>query len=173
MKPIHSRIATSCGFLVGLAYIAGCTSTHVVDSSNPEPWIPTAREQLLGEDVEVRTIDGRHYSGMLILLSPDSVKLKDSESDTLIADGLPRVIWVGEPTNAAGPILGCIGGVAAGGTIGVASVENALQTESMVKGITLGAVIGGLVGVTIGGFATKADQYEIHQGRKSKKNDND
>jgi hypothetical protein len=159
---------------VFLAVMGGCVSTHIVDANKTDEWIRPAQDILLGEDVTVRTVDNRAYNGKLILLSPDSVKLRDDEGGALVTENLSNVVFLGEPTNATAPILGCLGGAVVGlligGAIGAeepeASSGGVNTISSAAIGGLIGGVVGGAAGVTIGGLATKVDQYEIHQSGK-------
>lgn len=165
------RTSSFC-IVVTLLCTAGCASTHVVDSDHSEQWILRAQDQLLGEDVIVRTTNGSGYSGKLTLLSRDSVMLKDDQGRSLVAEELSNVAFVGEPTNAAAPILGGIGGGLLGILIGGGlSAEDSDATlgigvESAATGAIIGGIAGGVLGAIIGGLASKVDQYEIHQGGK-------
>jgi hypothetical protein len=164
----------SISVVAAFLLIPGCTSTHVVDSNQPEQWILPAQNTLLGEEVVMRTVDGRGYDGKLTLLSADSVKLENDEGGELVAEEMHKVAFVGEPSNVAPPILCGIGGALLGGLIGgaVSPEEPELSSgglntvESSVTGALLGVAIGGAAGALIGGFASQADQYEIHQSGK-------
>ncbi len=161
-------------FLTALCCTAGCTSTHMVDSGSSDQWLPDAQEQLVGEDVRVRTTDGRAYGGTLSFLSADSIKVWDSDANRFSEEALTDVTYVGRPSNATAPILGCIGGAVLGGFLGgaLSAEEPEIESlgvntvESAAYGGIIGALIGGTAGAIIGGVASRVDQYEISHAVK-------
>jgi len=156
--------------LIAFSWATGCTSSHLVDFDQAGLWIPKAQEQLLGENVNVRTTSGEEFSGRLQSLNGDSLRVQDGDKPS-VEIALANVSYVGASSNVAGPILGGIGGFfmggAIGGAIGRSNAEDGRTDEffSGLGGSLVGATVGGVIGMAVGGAATTADQYEITHWR--------
>ena len=97
--------------VLALQSLTGCISSHRVTLNEADHWIPEAQEQLLQEDVTVRTTGGRQYSGELLMLSAEKTVILNDETDTSVEEELPQVLYLGESPSYVAPFLAGLGGV--------------------------------------------------------------
>jgi small nuclear ribonucleoprotein (snRNP)-like protein len=161
-----------------ISSLTGCISTHRVAINNADNWIPEAQEQLLQEDVTLRTTDGQQYSGELEMFSTEKAVILDNEMETSVEEELTDVSYVGRSPNYVTPVLAGLGGVILGAIVGGGIGAGTTDPQPEVLGLnsvaatasaaTVGAAVGGLVGILVGSLASTVDQYEI--GRPSGSN---
>jgi len=152
----------SAVLLATLFALAGCVSTHQVDSARPDTWVPEVHEKFLGEEIDIRTTDGTSYTRELLQLSSDSLRLRTDESASIVEKPLEQVVYLGQSSNAAGPILGGLTGILVGGFAGLALGASTHSLEATAEGGALGIFLGGAAGIIIGSEATRVDQYVLH-----------
>ena len=76
-------------FLVafGQMVLAGCVSMHQVDSADGGRWTREAQGKFLGEEVDLRTVDGKALRGVLGNLTADSLLLQGTEANPPVGTG--------------------------------------------------------------------------------------
>jgi len=167
------QMKTCLLFVIALSLAIGCTSTHLVDSSQAVLWIPKVQKQLLGEDVNVRTTSGEEFSGTLQLLNVDSLRVWNDDHEAPVEIALANVSYVGVSGDVAAPIAGGLFGTFLGCQVGGAiGKKSAGKDDEFLAGLdeaTFGGLLGCMTGALAGGGATSGAQYEITHWRKREK----
>ncbi|MDH4070095.1 MAG: hypothetical protein OEV30_06695 [Ignavibacteria bacterium] len=153
--------------LAVLLCTTGCVTTHVVSLDDRETWIPEAQEHLVANTVDVETVGGNEYAGIVSVLTIDSLGIVDETTDAHIGTDLRTVTYVGRSPNYLVPILSGIAGLFVGGAIpGLLSDGGDLETG--MNRASTGALVGALLGAWIGGEITRVHKYEIRHGPEKK-----
>jgi hypothetical protein len=161
----------------------GCMSTHELWGESPAD-VSTGMKKLQGEEVDITLTNGSFYEDVIFNSFGDSVTFRSEKASTPTVVLLTAVASVSKSGSALGPILGCLGGLIIGGTIGSSM---ALEEHTSVKqtnvadqfgaaltaplaaasGGLAGGLIGGTAGLIIGSLLGSGDRYILDPGPDS------
>lgn len=168
---------------LAVAGFSGCMTTHELWGESPSD-ISTSMKKLQGEEVDITLTNGSFHEDVIFSSFGDSVLFRGDKISVPTVVPLTAVASVSKSATALGPVLGCLGGLIVGATIGSSM---ALEDHTSVKqtnavdqigvaftaplaaaaGGMTGGVIGGTVGLVIGSFLGSGDTYVLDPGPDS------
>jgi hypothetical protein len=177
---VKTRLLLCC---LAAAGFSGCMSTQELWGESPAA-VSTRMKKLQGEVVDITLTNGSFHEDVIFNSFGDSVTFRSEKAGTPIVVPLKAVASVSKSGSALGPILGCLGGLIIGGTIGSSMAlqehTSAKQTNvadhigaaltaplAAAAGGMTGGLIGGTAGLIIGSFLGSGDRYILDPGPDS------
>lgn len=163
---------------VSSAVLCGCTNTVELWGESPEAVSRHIRE-VQGKSVDLALTDGATHKDVTVNFFGDSVGFQKEDSVTATVVPISSVVSVLRAGSAWGPVLGFLGGMVLGGSIGMATgashepeannssgqLDIAMNTSFAVASNGLiGACIGGAVGVVAGAVIGGGTEYILDPG---------
>jgi hypothetical protein len=161
----------------------GCMSTHELWGDSPAD-VSAGLKRLQGEEVDITLTNGSLYADVIFNAFGDSVTFRSEKAAMPTVVPLTAVASVSKSGSALGPILGCLGGLIIGGTIGSSmalrehtSVKQTNVAEEFGAALTAplavaaggmtGGLIGGTAGLIIGSLLGSGDRFILDPGPDS------
>ncbi|MEW6511212.1 MAG: hypothetical protein AB1428_09665 [Bacteroidota bacterium] len=146
-----------------MAFVS-CTHTYEV-GYDPSQTTPEAFSlSVMGEDVSVTLRDKTEIDGRLLLITPDTLRLRTAAGDSIIHYATKDVATIVRGGSAVGPVLGFLGGGGIGVLVGYAVGRGERGSGAGIAeffGMVIIGSAGALAGTVIGANITPGREFLI------------
>lgn len=167
VKSLRCCAAVLSAFIMALLP-QGCSITHNVimrDAGPPDPKLAAFNSELSGREWLIQTGDGNSFHAVIVRLGNDSTIFLDPKTGLRNALPTSGVRSISTRNHGFGAVSGAfVGGVTGGSAMGLALLTSKKSGGAETQGwaevlVILGAIAGGVVGLTVGAIAGSSESY--------------